>query len=161
MKTFQVLIGGIAMLTSLQTMASNQQDGVFIQCNANTSDCPVKNENSILFQMIQTTIAAYQQAAANGTVPPLAVGDGVQAQSLLTTKAGYVEYDHFFQISSLPVSTWTDLIDLGVERDTDGSVHYVPTGGRADWLGGFNISGDNFYGYAIELPWAGCSRFPC
>jgi hypothetical protein len=158
MKTLQVLIGGMAMLASMQSMA---QDGVFIACNANTSDCPVKTENSILLQMIQTSISAYQQAATNGTVPPLAVGDGVQAQSLLTTKAGYVEYDHFFTISSLPVGSWSDLIDNGLERDTDGSVHYVPSGGRADWLGGFNITSSTFDAWAVELPWPGCTTYPC
>ena len=163
MKAIHLLIGGVAVLASFQTMASSNIIGeaVFIPCNANTSNCPVLAENPMMFQMIQDAIAVYQQSSAKGIVPKLVVGDGVQVQSLLTTKAGYAETDHFFTIKSLPVTSWSNLNDLGTQHDSDGSVHYVPSGGRADLLGGFDIGADNYDVWAIELPGAGCTGFPC
>lgn len=130
--------------------ASNQTTGVFLQC----STCVVSGETPEQLSYVQSAIALYNGstlAASNGH--QVSVGDEIQIERRTTKPNGaWSITDHYFVVAHLPVASFNDLIDQGVETDSDGGNQFPPPTGPSvsDYVATFAANGGTvlvYYGY--------------
>ncbi|WP_243049134.1 hypothetical protein [Dyella sp. RRB7] len=129
---------------------SDQTTGVFLQC----STCAVSGQTPALLSYVQSAISLYNGsalAASNGH--QVSVGDEIQIERRNTKPNGaWSITDHYFVVTHLPVTSFNDLVDQGVETDSDGGNAFPPPAGPSisDFVAQFAADGGTvlvFYGY--------------
>ncbi|ULU26872.1 hypothetical protein [Dyella terrae] len=129
---------------------SNQTTGVFLQC----STCVVSGQTPALLSYVQSAISLYNGstlAASNGH--QVSVGDEIQIERRTTKPNGaWSITDHYFVVAHLPVTSFNDLIDQGMETDSDGGNAFPPPTGPniGAYVAQFAADGGSvvvYYGY--------------
>lgn len=132
-------------------VTNNYGYGIFEQCQG----CAIAAENDTAWQMITTGIANYNVKVSEGVVRPIAVGDVIQLESSFYRPNGWNILDHFWRVTSVPVTSWNNLTDLGKQRDSD-SYGYVPapSGDALSWVASYSLGGGTVNAYYGDLPWS-------
>ncbi|KAB7763588.1 hypothetical protein [Xanthomonas sp. LMG 12461] len=108
------------------TVVTDRVDEIFIQC----ADCAVAKNTDAVLGYVKIALSAYASAASSNGWGPVKVGNQVQIEKYTQTPGGYLLVDHYYTIKNLPVTSFNDLIDGGVERDSD--VRAVPARAQAE-----------------------------
>ncbi|WP_152237875.1 hypothetical protein [Xanthomonas sp. LMG 12460] len=118
MKNVYGLLGAFLSVVSFGASAgvvTDRVDNIFIQC----SSCAIAKNTDVTLGYVKVALSAYASAASSKGWGPVSVGDQVQIEKYNQTPGGYMLVDHYYAVKNLPVNSFDDLIDEGIERDSD------------------------------------------